>query len=160
MRVPETAMKNRHTIALSLLLLCLFTLPAWPQSNAKAEQAPVVRKIEPPNWWVNYTPSLTLLLTGENLSGARVESPTKGLTPLGTEASANGHYLFVHLQLSSDLPSGTVPLHLITAAGSTTVSLAAAGARGLPRPFRRHFPRRRHLPDHARPLRRRRSLER
>jgi len=121
--MPETAMKNKRTIALSLLLLCLFTLPAWPQSDAKAEQAPVVRKIEPPNWWVNYTPSLTLLLTGENLSGARVESPSKGLTPLGAEASTNGHYLFVHLQLGSDLSAGTVPLHLITAAGSTTVSL-------------------------------------
>ena len=86
-------------------------------------QAPAVRKIDPPNWWVNYTPELTLLLTGENLGGARVESPTKGLTPLGAEASANGHYLFVHLQLSSNLPSGTVPLRLITAAGSTAVPL-------------------------------------
>ena len=87
-------------------------------------QAPAVRKIDPPNWWVNYTPELTLLLTGENLGGARVESPTKGLTPLGTEASANGHYLFVHLQLSSNLPSKTVPLRLINSAGSTTVPLS------------------------------------
>ena len=116
-------MKNKRTIALSLILLCLFALPVWPQSDPSAGQGPVVRKIEPPNWWVNYTPSLTLLLTGENLGGARVESATKGLTPLGAEASANGHYLFVHLELSPDVPSGTVPLHLITAAGSTTISL-------------------------------------
>jgi glycosidase len=116
-------MKNKRTIALSLILLCLFALPAWPQSDPSAGQGPVVRKIEPPNWWVNYTPSLTLLLTGENLGGARVESATKGLTPLGVEASANGHYLFVHLELSPDLPSGTLPLHLITAGGSTTVPL-------------------------------------
>jgi glycosidase len=116
-------MKNKRTIALALILLCLFTLPAWSQSDASAGQGPVVRKIEPPNWWVNYTPSLTLLLTGENLSGARVESSTKGLTSLGAETSANGHYLFVHLELSPDLPSGTVPLRLITAGGSTTLSL-------------------------------------
>jgi len=116
-------MKNKRTISLSLILLCLFALPAWPQSDPSAGQGPVVRKIEPPNWWVNYTPSLTLLLTGENLGGARVESATKGLTPRGAEASANGHYLFVHLELSPDVPSGTVPLHLITAAGSTTISL-------------------------------------
>lgn len=116
-------MKNKRALALSLFLTCLLTMPAWPQSNARAGQGPVVRKIEPPNWWVNYTPTLTLLLTGENLSGARVESPIKGLTAIGAEASANGHYLFVHLQLSSDLPPGTVPLQLITSAGSTTVEL-------------------------------------
>jgi len=158
MLAPVTAMKNKRSIALSLLLLCLFTLPAWPQSDAKAEQAPVVRKVEPPNWWVNYTPSLTLLLTGENLRGARVESLTKGLTSLGVETSANGHYLFVHLQLGSDLPSGTVPLHLITTAGSTTVSLpllARADSHGR---FE-GISRRRHLPHHARPLCGRRSFE-
>ncbi len=126
-------MKNKRTIALVLIMVCLFALPAWPQPDARAAQVPVVRKIEPPNWWVNYTPELALLLTGENLSGGRVESPVKGLTPLNAEASANGHYLFVHLQLSSDLPSGTVPLHLTTSAGSTTVPLpllARADPRG------------------------------
>jgi glycosidase len=131
-------MKEKCTRALSLILACLvlaclLTLPAWPQSDARAAQAPVVNKIDPPNWWVNYTPELTLLLSGENLSGARVESPTKGLTALGAQASANGHYLFVHLRLGSDLRSGTVPLRLITAAGSTTVQLpllARADPRG------------------------------
>jgi glycosidase len=101
--------------------------------GAWAQPAPLVKKIDPPNWWVNYTPELTLLLTGENLSGARVESPAKNVAVLGAEASANGHYLFVHLQLSSDLPSGTVPLRLITSAGSATVPLpllARADSRG------------------------------
>ncbi len=111
-------MKNRRTITLLLIVVCLLALPA-----VSTAQAPVVRKIEPPNWWINYAPALTLLLTGENLSGARVDSPTKALTVLGAEASANGHYLFIHLQLSSDLSSGTVSLKLITPAGSTTVPL-------------------------------------
>jgi len=116
-------MRNKRALALSMILTCLLTLQAWPQSNVIAGKDPVVRKIEPPNWWVNYTPTLTLLLTGENLIGARVESPKKGLTVLGTEASANGHYLFVHLQLSSHLSAGTVPLRLNTSAGSTVVPL-------------------------------------
>ncbi len=122
------AMKNRRTIKLLLIVLRLLALPV-----AGRAQEPAVRKIEPPNWWVNYTPALTLLLTGENLSGARVESPTKGVTALGAEASANGHYLFVHLELRSDLPPGTVPLQLISSAGSTTVPLpllARADPRG------------------------------
>ncbi len=126
-------MKNNRQIALFLILVCLLMLPVWAQLEAQAAQGPLVRKIEPPNWWVNYTAELTLLLTGENLGGARVESPTKGLTPLGVEASANGHYLFVHLQLSSDLPAGTLPLQLTTSAGSTTIQLpllARADSRG------------------------------
>jgi glycosidase len=127
-------MKNTRSIALLLIVVCLLALPALPQRVAGAGQVPVVRKIEPPNWWVNYTPELALLLTGENLGGARVESPVKEVTVLGAEASANGHYLFVHLQLSSNLSPGTVSLHLITAAGSTTVPLpvlAHADSRGL-----------------------------
>jgi neopullulanase len=126
-------MKNRWTIALSLILACLLSLPAWAQSDAKAGQLPAVRKIEPPNWWINYTPELTLLLTGENLSGARIESAATGVAVQGAEASANGHYLFVHLKLNSNVPAGTVPLRLTTSAGSTTVPLpllARADSRG------------------------------
>jgi glycosidase len=121
-------MRTKHVLALPLILTCLLTLRAWPQSSAVAEQDPAARKpevhkIEPPNWWVNYTPTLTLLLTGENLSGARVESPNKGLAVLGAEASANEHYLFVHLQLSSHLRAETISLRLNTSSGSTTVPL-------------------------------------
>jgi glycosidase len=116
-------MKNTRSIALALVVVCLLALPAWSQSDARARQGPVVQKIEPPNWWVNYTAELTVLLTGENLSGARVDSPTKDVGVLGAEASANGHYLFVHLQLASSLAAETVSLHLVTAAGSTEVAL-------------------------------------
>jgi glycosidase len=116
-------MKNTRSIALLLIVVCLLALPAWPQSAAGAPQAPVVQKIEPPNWWVNYTSALTLLLTGENLSAARVESSAKYVSVLGAEASANGHYLFVHLQLGSSLPAGTASLNLVTPAGSTTVAV-------------------------------------
>jgi neopullulanase len=131
-------MKIQRIFALSRIVAWLITLSLnalWPPAMAASQStvavvsenggssSPMVRKIDPPNWWVNYTPELTLLLTGESLSGARIECATKGLTPLGAEASANGHYLFVHLQLTSDLAPGTVPLRLITAAGSTTVQL-------------------------------------
>src|SRR5271170_4143854 len=133
-------MKIQRTFAFLLLLVCLnaVCMSASLQSAPVVEGSgvaggPVIHKIDPPNWWVSYTPELTLLLTGENLSGARVESPTKDVTPVGAEASANGHYLFVHLQLGSSLAAGTVPLHVITSGGSTTVALpllARADARG------------------------------
>jgi len=126
-------MHYKRKIALSLLLACLFTLPAGAQSESRARQAPAVHKIDPPNWWVNYTPELTLLLTGENLNGARVESSANGVTAVGAQASGNGHYLFVHLRLNSSLPSGNVSLRLVTAAGSTTIQfpfLTRADPRG------------------------------
>jgi glycosidase len=116
-------MKNRGTIPLLLILACLVTSPAWTQTGVSTEHLPVIRKVEPPNWWTNYTPALTLLLTGENLNGARVESSTKGVTVLDADASANGHYLFVDLKIGSGAPPGNVSLHVVASAGSTTVSL-------------------------------------
>jgi len=117
-------MKFRFCVVPLLLLFCLLAPAAAPQSSADlTAQAPIVRKVEPPNWWVNYAPDITLLLTGENLGGARVESATHGADIAGSHASANGHYLFVHLRLNSNLRPGPVSLRLISAAGSTTVSL-------------------------------------
>src|ERR1035438_9755997 len=107
-------------------------------SSIATAQPPVIRKVVPPNWWVNYTPELTLLLTGENLKGARVESKTPEATVLGSEGSANGHYLFVHLRLKTQVPSrrrahlktppppkaAKVNLRLVTAGGSTALEIA------------------------------------
>jgi glycosidase len=132
-------MKIQRNLALLLLmaclnLVCLHTLAASPQPNAATVVAgsPAVRKIAPPNWWVNYTPDLTLLLTGENLAGARVVSDSKGIRVFGVDVSSNGHYLFVHLKLSAARPT-TAQLKVNTASGSTSVQLpllARADSRG------------------------------
>jgi glycosidase len=131
-------MKNVRPIARALILLSVLLLPAFSQSVSKGGiGAPMVGKIEPPNWWINYTPELTLLLTGENLKGARVESKTPEATVLGSEGSANGHYLFVHLRLKTQVPSrrrahlktppppkaAKVNLRLVTAGGSTALEI-------------------------------------
>src|SRR5277367_2658255 len=112
------AMRIQRKLAFLLLLswlnlLCPLAFSANRPTNRVADGGvsgtPTVHKLEPPTWWVNYTPELTLLITGENLSGGRVESPTKNVIPLGAEGSANGHYLFVHLKLTSELLPGTIP---------------------------------------------------
>jgi glycosidase len=115
-------MKNKKNIALSLILVCLLAVPAWPQPVGSAG-GPVVRKVEPPNWWTNITGELTLLLTGENLSEARIESTKDSVSVLDSRASSNGHYLFVRLQLSSEIEAGGVELRLSTATGSTAIHL-------------------------------------
>jgi neopullulanase len=116
----RTAMRKRNklTPALFLVLACLLAL-----SSETAAQVPTVRKIDPPNWWTNFTPELTLLLTGENLNGAQVETGTPGATLLASDASENGHYLFVHLRLGSNLRAGSLALRLLAPAGSITVQL-------------------------------------
>ena len=117
-------MKTQRAFALLFLFLCSYAATAQPPSAStpKAGGTPLVRKVEPPNWWTNFTPELTLLLTGENLSGAHVVSASKGVGVLGSDASSNGHYLFVRLKVSSSRPA-TEQLRLNTASGSALVQL-------------------------------------
>jgi len=115
-------MKNRRGVLQFALFVSLLTLLAWFQAFAATAQ-PVIHKIEPPNWWVSYTPDVTLLLTGENLGGASVESPTSEIRVRESNASANGHYLFVHLQLSPNLQPGSVDLQIKTSGGTTSFQL-------------------------------------
>ncbi|MGC2150508.1 MAG: cyclomaltodextrinase N-terminal domain-containing protein, partial [Terriglobales bacterium] len=116
--MPVASMKDKRTFALSLLIVCLMALPARAQTRAAdarqpsgvAAQSPIVSKIEPPNWWANYTPKLMVLLTGENLNSARVESLTAGISVVSAKSATDGHYLFANLQFASQLQAGTAEL--------------------------------------------------
>jgi neopullulanase len=110
-------MKNRCALRLFVRLVSLLALAA-----IAGAQTPVVRKIEPPNWWVNYTPEVTLLLTGENLHGAQIETASEGVNILDSSASENGHYLFVHVGLRSALEPGNVSLIVASSGGSANVN--------------------------------------
>src|SRR5687767_3692592 len=56
-------------------------------------QAPSVEKIDPPSWWTGSTINpVRILIRGSNLSGARIESATPGITASNFQISANGHY--------------------------------------------------------------------
>jgi neopullulanase len=64
-----------------------------------------------------------------------VESATNGASVLDSQASSNGHYFFVHLRLSPDLPAGELALRLSTGAGSTPVHLPLAARAGTSRHY-------------------------
>ncbi len=115
-------MKNSRRIFALLTFLACIALTAY----SLGLETPVVTKVEPPNWWAHFTPELTLLLTGSNLSGARVESRARNLQVLGVHSSSNGHYLFVRMKTSASLAPGTVELHVRTESGDTTVRLPIA----------------------------------
>ena len=89
-------------------------------SVALFAQAPKVTKIEPPNWWSNFPHTPMLLLTGENLGNAKVSTNYAHLRIAKSEASANGHYLFVYLGDTKSVKPGTAHLKLTTPAGTTT----------------------------------------
>ena len=115
MKLAALSRRRLHLVLSQLLLLLL--------SSLAAAEPPVVRKLDPPNWWINYTPQLTILLTGENLGAAQVKTATRGVLVAGAKSSANGHYLFVHLQLSPKAHAGNVELRIKTAGGETAVQL-------------------------------------
>lgn len=122
---------------LCLLGVLLADSPVLPQPVASSPSygRAVIRKLDPPNWWTNFTPELTLLVTGENLGGARVESATKGLTVLGADASADGHYLFVRLKLGSALRAGNAELRLRTGSGAATIQFPVFARKDVPGDF-------------------------
>ena len=110
-----TFSRRRLSFALPLALLIGQALLAAAQ--------PLVRKVEPPNWWTHYTPELTLLLTGENLNAAQVRTSAQGISVVGANSSSNGHYLFVHVKLGPQVRAGNIELRIRAAGGETAVHI-------------------------------------
>ena len=70
--------------------------------------APVVKRIEPPNWWAGL-PGPMLLLYGEHLEGAVVTVDAPGVRVSRTEFGGDTH-LFVWLQVEQDAQPGSFAL--------------------------------------------------
>ena len=74
---------------------------------ASAVAAPTVEKVEPPNWWTPHTRNpIQLLLTGTELKGATVTTTARGFKIDVRQASENGRYLFVYLDIGKDARPG------------------------------------------------------
>ena len=88
--------------------------------------APSITKVEPPNWWVNLTPDVMLLLTGKNLQVTHANCNLPEVIVSRTQSMADGHYLFVWLRLSPNLKSGTAICRVTTPKGQATFELPLA----------------------------------
>ena len=108
-----------------LVVLVLSSLPAAAQ-NANNPNAPAVKKIEPPNWWVGLTPDVMLLLSGKNLEATHVRCNLPEVIVSRTQSAANGDYLFVWLKFGAGLKSGTAVCRITTPKGETTFELPIA----------------------------------
>jgi glycosidase len=104
----------KKLIRLGTLLLTVHCL-----LSAAAAQTPTVQKIDPPSWWAESTiKPVRVLIKGTNLSGAKVESTTPGLTAANFKSSANGHYLFADIAISESVKPGDYTMRVTGTGGS------------------------------------------
>ncbi len=97
-----------------------YLLAGWLSVAAAASfaQAPVIDKIDPPNWWANL-PSPMLLVHGDHLRQAHFTLQASGAILTRTQASENGHWAFLWLETGSASPQ--------------TLSITASNDQGLAR---------------------------
>ena len=82
---------NERSIKTLARCAALFALLLAAVSICAAQNAPVVLKVEPPNWWVGHSINpVRVLIHGRNLAGARVEATGAGLQTGLTRINAAG----------------------------------------------------------------------
>jgi glycosidase len=110
-------------LAISLLLAAATRLDA---QESPSPNAPAVKKVEPPNWWVGLTQDVQVLLYGKNLQATHASCNLREVLVSRTQSSANGDYLFVWLSFTPGLKSGTAVCRLTTANGQTSFEFPIA----------------------------------
>jgi glycosidase len=117
----------RTLLAAVVLAVPIFVVVPWSSAQDKPNpDAPVVTKVEPPNWWAGLTPDVMLLLSGKNLGATHVSCNLQEVSVSRTEATGGGAYLFVWLKLGAGLKSGTAVCRITTPKGQTSFELPIA----------------------------------
>lgn len=88
--------------------------------------APVVKKVEPPNWWVGLSENVMVLLSGKNLQVTHAQCNLPEVIVDRTQSSSNGDYLFLWLKFLPQLRSGTAVCRITTPAGQTSFEFPLA----------------------------------
>jgi neopullulanase len=83
----------------------------------------VVTKVEPPNWWINLTSEVMVLLSGRELEATHVSCNLPTLSVSRTQATAGGKYLFVWLKIGTGTKSGTAVCRITAPKGTTSFEL-------------------------------------
>jgi neopullulanase len=111
---------------LSGLLILSFSSSVLLAQQKDNPEAPTVTKVDPPSWWVNLTPDLLVMLTGNQLQANHVSCNLPELIVSRTESTAGGNYLFVSLKFTPNLKSGTAVCRVSTLHGQTNFELPLA----------------------------------
>ncbi len=130
--------KHRELRAVVRLLCFVVALALAPFAGAAAPTAaptagaaptaepvgpPSISKVEPPNWWTNFSPSLMVLLYGSHLNGAHISVDYPGVSVDKVQAEPDGLHAFVWLKLDATVKPGTLSIRVKVEAGETTANL-------------------------------------
>lgn len=77
-----------------------------------------ITKVEPPSWWVGMETPLTLMIYGDNISGAKVISSSDDILITAVNNGDSKNYLFVDIQLSERIKPGKYTFTLIKGDGT------------------------------------------
>ena len=122
----------RQFLALVFAPSLLFAVSAAADAQEKGNpNAPVVNKVEPPNWWVGLTPELLLLLSGKNLEATHASCNLPEVVVSRTQSSSGGSYLFMWLKFAPGLKSGTAVCRILTTHGEASFELPIAARKQL-----------------------------
>ena len=107
-----------------LLVVAMATASGAPDAQTPPPvRAPVVTKVEPPNWWVGHSINpVRLLVRGRDLAGARVSCGTVRCG--GVRVSTAGTNLFVDVTVPPGTRPGSYPVTLTTRSGSSAFNFA------------------------------------
>ena len=86
-------MRRKGWLLLVIALFLFFPAAGFAQPGS----APVINEIDPPNWWPSL-PDPMLLVYGRNLSDAKFAIQGRRVHLERSQASANGHYVFLWLK--------------------------------------------------------------
>ena len=98
---------------------------ATPHQNSAVSTVKVT-KVEPPNWWLGFTPEVMLLLSGHDLEATNVSCNLPTLRVPRTQATAGGNYLFVWLRIGADTRPGTAVCRITAPKGTASFELPLA----------------------------------
>ena len=124
--LPETPPDRRGgrvTRALRLYVSLALLLTVSLVASAQPGGEPHVSKVEPPNWWVAFSPTVMVLLYGDNLAGASISVNYPGVSVTKVETQSDGKHAFAWLQFGPATQAGDVIIHVKNAAGETGATL-------------------------------------
>ena len=84
----------------------------------------MVSKVEPPNWWTNYSSPLMVLLYGDHLASSKITTDYPGVAVDRVQAEPDGKHVFVWLKIDANAQPGTVAMRIKNAEGDASANLS------------------------------------